>query len=68
MFSEDDDGTADGNREHRPYSTLLVACVLATGKLGARFVAHAARRIIVMKGHRSHFDAVYARGLQGNAS
>jgi hypothetical protein len=64
----EDDGTTDGCRDPRPYSILLIACVLAAGKLAARFVSHVAREVFVVRGPASQLGAAYSRGLQGSAS
>jgi hypothetical protein len=46
----------------------LIACALAAGTLGARFVSHAARGMFVAREHTSRLAAAQSRGLIGIAS
>ncbi|MGD0524843.1 MAG: hypothetical protein ABSE49_06860 [Polyangiaceae bacterium] len=49
----EDDGTTEDSQELRPYSTLLIACAIAAGKLGARFVSRSARAVFATTGAAS---------------
>ncbi len=64
----EDDGTTGGTREARPYTTLLIACVVAAASLGARFVSHVAHEALVAKSGTTRLAGAHSRRLLGGAS